>query len=395
MTSTTAYTPAPGRLYPRFERRRSGRVVAGAAAGLATHLGVRVQWVRIALALSCFASGLGLILYALLWVFTPLEATKTPPDGNATGAWPRVSYVLMAAVGLAGAAVSITVVGGAGGAFSFILGVVAVGAVVAWQAYDRGMSSASNVVALALGIVLVMGGVLAIALSGEAAGTANIVVAVVASMFGVLLLVVPLIVRLASSLVEERQAKAVADQRAEIASRLHDSVLQTLALIQKRASDPEEVARLARGQERELRTWLFDAEDTRSKHTTATVFAALHKAAGEVEDLYSVVIRPVTVGEDVAFSEATEPIVLAAREAMANSAKHAGVDTLDVYVENLAGELSVFVRDRGSGFDVDAVPEHRHGVRDSIVGRMERAGGRAVVRSSIGEGTEVELSLSV
>ncbi|QPK83602.1 PspC domain-containing protein [Corynebacterium qintianiae] len=388
MSPITAYAPGRSRPYPRFARYRSGRIVAGCAAGLAAHLGVDVKWVRVFFALASFASGLGLILYAMLWVFTPLE------KGEGTGAqgdWPRAVYVLLAAVGLAGSIMSMSLVSGAGGAFAFILGVVAVGAVVAWQAYDRGMSSASNVVALALGIVLVMGGVLAIALLGDNAGTAGIVVAVLASMFGFSLLVIPLIVRLASSLVEERQAKAVADQRAEIASRLHDSVLQTLALIQKRAGDADEVARLARGQERELRSWLFSAEDKADERATSTVFVALNKAAGEVEDLFGVVIRPVSVGEDVAFTEATEPVVLAAREAMMNSAKHAGVDSLDVYAENLAGELSVFVRDRGSGFDPAAVPVDRHGVRDSIVGRMERSGGSAVIRSSRSEGTEVEL----
>ncbi|WP_165164560.1 PspC domain-containing protein [Corynebacterium qintianiae] len=388
MSPITAYAPGRSRPYPRFARYRSGRIVAGCAAGLAAHLGVDVKWVRVFFALVSFASGLGLILYAMLWVFTPLE------QGEGTGAqgdWPRAVYVLLAAVGLAGSIMSMSLVSGAGGAFAFILGVVAVGAVVAWQAYDRGMSSASNVVALALGIVLVTGGVLAIALLGDNAGTAGIVVAVLASMFGFSLLVIPLIVRLASSLVEERQAKAVADQRAEIASRLHDSVLQTLALIQKRAGDADEVARLARGQERELRSWLFSAEDKADERATSTVFVALNKAAGEVEDLFGVVIRPVSVGEDVAFTEATEPVVLAAREAMMNSAKHAGVDSLDVYAENLAGELSVFVRDRGSGFDPAAVPVDRHGVRDSIVGRMERSGGSAVIRSSRSEGTEVEL----
>lgn len=402
MPTTTSYTAAAGQLYPRFERHRRGRVVAGAASGLAAHLGLDVTWVRVFFTLACFASGFGLILYAMMWVFTPLEKLeKLEKLENGArqggvgkqGEWPQAAYVILAGVGIAGAVVSIALVSGAGGAFSFVVGVVAVGAVVVWQAYDRGLSSASNVVALGLGITLVMGGVLAIALLGETAGTAGVVVAVVATMFGISLLVIPLIVRLASSLMQERQAKAVANHRAEIASRLHDSVLQTLALIQKRADDAEEVARLARGQERELRAWLFDADVKAEERSTSTVFAALNKAAGEVEDLFSVVIRPVSVGEDAAFTGATEPVVLAAREAMLNSAKHAGVGSIDVYAENVAGEIGVFVRDRGSGFDADAVPADRHGVRDSIIGRMERAGGRAVIRSTQGEGTEVELGL--
>ena len=164
-----------------------------------------------------------------------------------------------------------------------------------------------------------------------------------------------------------------------------------MALIQRQAGDPDEVVRLARGQERELRAWLFD--DTVSNHTTT--FAALRKAAGEVEDAYGVVIQPVTVGDDFPFDKRTEAVVLAAREAMVNAAKHAGVDTIDVYAEHLAGRLEVFVRDRGAGFDPEAVPADRHGLRDSIVGRVERVGGEAHVVSSIGNGSEIELALDL
>ncbi|AWB83433.1 ATP-binding protein [Corynebacterium liangguodongii] len=376
-------------LYPRYVRSRPGRVVAGVAAGLSSHLGVEVSWVRVFFALASFAGGLGPILYAALWALAPLR------DGTAVrgaGSWPRWVNTTLVAVSLAGVLVSVSLASGLGAVFTFIVGVVAVGAVVAWQAYDRDLGSKRNVAALAAGIALVMSGVLAIAVLGENAGLFGIVAAVLSSVFGVLLLVVPLIVRLATSLVAEREAKAAADQRAEIASKLHDSVLQTLALIQKRAGDPAEVSRLARGQERELRSWLFDGDGATKAHP-ATVFTALTRAAGEVEDLFSVIIRPVTVGEDVAYTEGNEAIVLAAREAMVNAGKHSGADAIDVYAEHLAGRLSVFVRDRGRGFDVGAVPADRHGVSESIVARMERAGGSASVTSAPGEGTEVELSL--
>lgn len=395
MTVSPAHDAAPGRLYPRFSRPRRDRIVAGAAAGLARHLGVDVRWVRTFFAAASFAGGIGLVLYSLLWVFTPVEkdvAAEASPRG--AGEWPRALSLFLAAVGFVGGVMSLSIASGMSGVFVFVLGVVAVGAVVAWQAYDRGVSSVRNLPALVLGVVLVMGGVVAIALLGDTAGTAGVVMAVLATVFGVSLLVIPLVVRLTSSLVEERQAKAVADQRAEIASRLHDSVLQTLALIQKRAGDPGEVARLARSQERELRAWLFDA-DPSAPEETLTFFSALARAAGEVEDLHGVTIRPVTVGEDLAFTGATEPVVMAAREAMVNAAKHAGVDHVDVYAENLAGELAVFVRDRGRGFDPAAVPADRHGVRDSIVARMGRAGGSAHIAAVPGEGTEVELRLAL
>ena len=344
-------------LYPRLTRDRSRRVIAGVASGAADLLGVDVKWVRLFLVAASFAGGFGVLLYAGLWVFTPVA------EGAAPRQRPSALDIFLVLAGFAGAL----------------------------QAYDRGTDSWGNIAALTLGALLIMSGVLAVALLGESAGVAGVVVSVLVTVLGVGVLVVPLIAKLTNSLVAEREAKAVADQRAEIASRLHDSVLQTLALIQRQADDPDEVVRLARGQERELRAWLFD--DTVSNHTTT--FAALQKAAGEVEDAYGVVIQPVTVGEDIPFDERTEAVVLAAREAMVNAAKHAGVDTIDVYAEHLAGRLEVFVRDRGAGFDPDAVPADRHGLRDSIVGRVERVGGEVNVVSSIGNGSEIELALDL
>lgn len=384
-------------LYPKLTRTRADRVVAGVASGLAKHLGIEVKWVRLGFVAASFAGGIGALLYAVLWMVVPLgnasEAGGTGEAGDPRGPAARqhpgaLSYGLVV-LGFAGALMALQASSGAGSAVVFVLGVLIVGAVIALQAYDRGTGSAANIAALSLGALLIAAGVLAIAILGESAGVAGVVVSVLVSVFGVGVLVVPVVVKLGNSLVAERQAKAVADQRAEIASRLHDSVLQTLALIQKEAQDPAAVARLARSQERELRAWLFD--DSLPNHTT--VFAALQKAAGEVEDLYGVVIQPVTVGEDVAFDERTEAVVLAAREAMVNAAKHAGVDTVDVYAEHFAGELSVFVRDRGQGFDLESIPEDRHGVRDSIIGRVERVGGRAGVMTSLSKGSEIELAL--
>ena len=386
-------------LYPKLTRTRADRVVAGVASGLAKHLGIEVKWARLGFVAASFAGGVGAMLYAVMWMVVPLgnasEAGGTGEAGDPRGPAARqhpgaLSYGLVV-LGFAGALMALQASSGAGSAVVFVLGVLIVGAVIALQAYDRGTGSAANIAALSLGALLIMAGVLAVAFVGESAGVAGVVVSVLVTVVGVAVLVVPLIVKLANSLVAEREAKAVADQRAEIASRLHDSVLQTLALIQKQAHDPEEVARLARGQERELRAWLFD--DSVPNHTST--FAALHKAAGEVEDMFGVVIQPVTVGEDVPFDERTEAVVLAAREAMVNAAKHAGVDAVDVYAEHLAGELTVFVRDRGTGFDLESIPEDRHGVRDSIIGRVEKVGGRVGVESSRSNGSEIELALTL
>jgi signal transduction histidine kinase len=164
-------------------------------------------------------------------------------------------------------------------------------------------------------------------------------------------------------------------------------VLQTLALVQKRADDPRAVAALARTQERELRAWLAGREGGHDR-----LAAALEALAGEVERAHGVPVEVVVVGDRVLDSR-SEALVAAAREAMVNAAKFGGGSTVDVYAETGDGELQVYVRDRGPGFDPAAVPEDRRGVRESIVGRMARHGGRAAIHSAPGAGTEVELTL--
>jgi signal transduction histidine kinase len=173
-------------------------------------------------------------------------------------------------------------------------------------------------------------------------------------------------------------------------------VLQTLALIQKHAHEPREVVKLARSQERDLRGWLYDdvADDTSS------FAAALKKAAAEVEDAHGVPVDVVTVG-DTALDDRIRAVLKAAREAVVNAARHSGADKVDIFAEveaaeveaeDEADEVELFVRDRGRGFDLSSVPDDRLGVRRSIVGRMERHGGSAEIRSKPGKGTEVRLS---
>jgi signal transduction histidine kinase len=207
-------------------------------------------------------------------------------------------------------------------------------------------------------------------------------------MLGLALTVGPWLFRLASDLTEERAARVRSQERADVAAHLHDSVLQTLSLIQKNAEDSRAVARLARAQERDLRAWLYG--DTAAAETS--VAGALRSAAAEVEDTHGTPVEVVTVG-DAAMTEEVRPLVLAAREAMVNAAKHSGADKVDVFAECDDTRVDVFVRDRGHGFDQDAVAEDRLGVRNSIVDRMRRHGGAAVIRTAPGEGTEVRLSL--
>jgi signal transduction histidine kinase len=202
-------------------------------------------------------------------------------------------------------------------------------------------------------------------------------------------LIGPWFVRLARSLSAERAARIREQERAELAAHLHDSVLQTLALIQRRAGDAREVAALARRQERELRRWLFERPGTGTQNS---VKMALQQAAAEVEERHGVPVEAIVVG-DAPLDARIDALVLAAREAMTNAAKFAGSERVDLYAEVEPGRVQAYVRDRGVGFDPQVIPPDRRGVRESMVARMTPHGGRAQIRSSRGHGTEVELSL--
>lgn len=184
-----------------------------------------------------------------------------------------------------------------------------------------------------------------------------------------------------------------AQERAEVAAHVHDSVLHTLTLIQRNAEDAGEVRRLARAQERELRNWLYKPEGTGKDEEPETLAEAVKKAAAEVEDKHGVPIEVVVVG-DCPLDEGLVAQIQAAREAMVNAAKYGGEGgAVQVYAEVEGRTVFVSVRDRGPGFDLDAVPEDRMGVRESIIGRMQRNGGTARLRSVPGGGTEVELEM--
>ena len=252
--------------------------------------------------------------------------------------------------------------------------------------------------------VLVIGGLSVFAL-GQIDFTAvrSALIAVVLTLVGVAIITVPWWIRLVRDLGDERRERIRERERAEIAAHLHDSVLQTLALIQRQSGDSREVQRLARSQERELRTWLYGPTGYASPPAPGpagaadpqiTFAAALAAAAGEVEDTYAVAVAPVVVG-DIPMDQDLAALVAAAREAMVNAAKHAGVDEVSVYAEVEDGTAAVFVRDRGNGFDPESVGADRRGLAQSIRGRMDRHGGTATVRSRHGEGTEVELTMPV
>jgi signal transduction histidine kinase/phage shock protein PspC (stress-responsive transcriptional regulator) len=371
-------------------------------AGLAEHFGVPVLVVRVLMVVLVAVGGVAIAVYALAWTFVPVA----PGSARRAGRWEPLRQVLL--IG-AGTVVALGVVHHLASRMSYgdalwplVLGVC--GLALVWRpiaAADRpsggGFVSLSGQLRsavridtprLVLGVLLVSvasAGLLHLVGVQRNLGEAIGVVAIIVAMLG--LLTVPWFVRLGQSLTLERSARIREQERAELAAHLHDSVLQTLALIQKRAGDPREVAGLARRQERELRSWLLRRPGESEQDSVA---GALERAAAEVEELHGVPIEVVTVG-DGPLTGRLEALVQAAREAMTNAAKFAGSERVDLFAEVEQDRAEVFVRDRGVGFDLAGIPADRRGVSDSIIGRMERHQGRAAVHSRPGEGTEVEL----
>jgi signal transduction histidine kinase len=209
---------------------------------------------------------------------------------------------------------------------------------------------------------------------------------------GIALLLGPWIASLLSTLREERGQRIRTEERADMAAHLHDSVLQTLALIQRHADSPQQSRSLARRQERELRAWLFDARNPDG--APASLAAALDRLSDDIEADHDVNVDVVAVG-DHPLDEHLEALVAALREAAVNAAKHSGEPEVSIYVEVAEGEVEAYVRDRGKGFDPSEVYGDRRGIADSIIGRMVRHGGTAKVRSAPGEGTEVSLRMKL
>ncbi|GAA3283012.1 ATP-binding protein [Paenarthrobacter aurescens] len=271
------------------------------------------------------------------------------------------------------------------------------GAAIAWMQLDETRRAglvdktkadqAGGWTRLAAGLALVVAGVLVmVSGSGSWEQTWLALLASVAVLGGVALVLLPWGLKFWKDLETERAGRVRETERAEIAAHLHDSVLQTLALIQRRAGSEQDVVRLARAQERELRSWLFSDPAKES----GLLADRIKSVAAEVEDSHGHAVEVVTVG-DTEMTDRHEALVQAAREAMLNAARHGG-GTVSVYLESTAGSTEVFVKDRGPGFDPDAVPDDRLGVRESIIGRMKRHGGTAVINSS-SDGTEVRLAL--
>lgn len=392
----------------RVVRSVSNRWLGGVAGGLAEHFSAPAWVFRMSFVLTAPIAGVGIVAYVLMWVFLPLDPDGSPaqeadvrpePGWDLTGVLGILALGLGVLLGLAAFGLPIRVslwgpvlIVGAGVILLWRQsddlqrttirgraeeGVQATGAMADRQGWIRVLVGLGLVL---VGLVAVIGPQLDLATTGRSLAAAGAVLA------GVVLIALPWISTWIKGLEAERYAAVRAEERAAMAARVHDSVLQTLTLIQRRADDPVEVSRLARAEERALRSWLYAPVGM-----SGSLGAALAEVVATTEADYDARIDLVTVG-DAVVDDRLAALVAATREAVVNAAKHAGAPA-SVYAEVDEDQVEVNVRDRGCGFDPEAVDPDRHGVRQSIVARMAAVGGSATVRSAPGEGTEVRLVL--
>lgn len=409
--------PEPRRAY----RDRDAGMIAGVCAGLATHLGWQVGTIRLLFVLLSPFNFLGPTLYATLWVVLPVGGGDDLAPGlraaQRLGLRPsrqpirpprdRSLFVILAVIAVGLIWLVQTVGAGLNAALFWPLLFGAVGVALVWRQFDEPVTDDAREVRPAwLRPLLQRGGWPAVVRTGVGMMLVGVAVSLVTvsqigwsqlpavllmtviAVAGILIVAAPWLYRMRRDMLRAEHDKAMADARADMAAHLHDSVLQTLALIQRSASDPKTVATLARRQERELRTWLYG-----DVTPDETFKSALIRAAAEIEAERGIAVDIVTVG-DSDLTPDLEAMVRAAREAMMNAAKHSGAPSVDVFAQVTDAVAEVFVRDRGVGFLMTEIDDDRMGVRRSIVERMERHGGRAVIKSAPGEGTEVRLEMN-
>ena len=382
------------------------RLVGGVCAGFAEHTGLPLPLVRTLTVILSLCGGAGLVMYAWLWVVTPvagdsidpLKRVLTRPSDETQAEFSTrsapITEILLGVALLAAAAALVASRLGVDVPLSFVIPAIVVlgGAGLAWRQFDdlrqQRSSSSSALVVRALGaLILVALGILLFFVTGEEPNVWTVFVAAIAVLVGVAIVVAPWAFRLTRDLADERAARVREADRAEFAAHLHDSVLQTLALIQQKADPASEASRLARAQERELRDWLFAG----SPGTSVDLADELRRIAAVIEQEYAARIEVVAAGQSP--SSVPDALLGAAREAMLNAARHAG-GTVSVYLESSPTAVELTITDRGPGFALDDIPSDRMGVRESILGRMRRIGGSAdLLPGPGGAGTEVRLSL--
>lgn len=382
----------------KLTRSNDDRVIAGLAAGIAARIGIPTAFIRAAFVSLTLAGGFGILCYLAGWLTTPDQreygSMIEPDDPPSTTQMIGLSLAFLALL------IALDAFGLWFGPTVWPAILVIFGAALIWDRSspesrqrltsltrpldDGGRTSNTQIFAgsalMGVGIVIVLGSLDSFQALGPVA------IAVLLTAAGFMLLFGPWVWGLFEDLGEERTARIRSEERANMATHLHDSVLQTLAMIQ-RSDDPQHMTTLARAQERDLRAWLFDPEAVDGAGKVGEGVAA---AAARVESDFDVPIEVVVVG-DRTLDDAVIPLISAVGEAMANAAEHSGARSVSVYVECTDDAVEAWVTDQGRGFDPDAVPEDRKGIAGSIIARMARSGGEATVTSIPGEGSEVHL----
>jgi signal transduction histidine kinase/phage shock protein PspC (stress-responsive transcriptional regulator) len=396
--------------YRRAYRPADRRLVGGVATGLADHFGVSVMYVRLAFIVATWLNGIGVIAYLLLWRFLPLRQPELSPGlesatrrGLRSSSRPGpVEIAQTFALGALGIGVLLFIQSTGRGISGSLLGpvlVAVIGLALIWRQFDdaawgrwmRQTSGLAFAARLGAGALMVaLAGIYFLTQERGWGALVDLATALGVALLGLLLILGPWVTKLLGELSDERRERVRSQERADVAAHLHDSVLQTLALLQKNSGDAATVATLARRQERELRAWLYGTDEQPGD----SLVAALRAAGADVEDVHHIPVEVIAVG-DAPLDPDVAAVAKAAREAMINAAKHAGVDRVDVYAESNGRTVEVYVRDRGVGFDPEAIADDRMGVRGSIIDRVERHGGAATIRSNPGEGTEIALSVPV
>jgi signal transduction histidine kinase len=385
-----------------LRRSTHDRVVTGVAGGLGERLGVESLVVRLSFVVLSLAAGLGVVLYLILYLFS----AEPDPAQPVRARRPTIRQAVALGLVVLGTLLILRRAGlWFGDALVFPVILLTLGSAVLWTRGDDEerarwrraiarlpdgsqdlVTGSGHIVRLAAGALLLLAGLAVFFATGGV--RSNTALAVTATLLGLAVIAGPWAWGLFRQLSDERRERIRSEEREEVAAHLHDSVLQTLALIQ-RSDEPREMATLARSQERELRSWLYGGPGASD---TTRLAAAVDEAAAQIERAHQIRIDVVTVG-DRQLDGGARALVAAAREAMTNAARHADVTRLSVYVESTSEGISAFVRDQGVGFNPAVVPPDRHGIADSIRARMARAGGTADVVSAPGAGTDVRLWL--
>lgn len=410
-TPTHAIIGTPQRPY---RRGVDNAILGGVCGGLAIRLGVKERRVRIGFSLLALVSGLGLLLYVLLWLTLTRAGEEQSIAQRVLSRHHEFHRVLIGGVALIAAILIVhSATGLKIGIFTWPVLLSFMGGAGVWRGASSDerrhltellksapfigvpstRSRRSLLLRVVIGVVLIFLGIRTLRRIGGVWGGAT------PALFGTLILLAGVLVLLApwwlatlNDLSGERRTRVRIEERANVAAHLHDSVLQTLTLIERAASDETVVIRLARNQERELRQWLFNPDQNRSNDETTTFSSLLHALENEIENDYGVKVELVIVG-DVAASEDVTALVAAGREAAINAARWSEAPSISIFAEVETTALSLFVRDQGKGFDVDAVPNDRKGIALSIRQRILQRGGTVSLKSTAGVGTDVELSL--